>query len=226
MQFEPLPFVCGLAFDIEKDIEQGKKTTSGFVPARIDLGGGEELFADLRLEGFAALLELDFAKKLIIFGGDERRYKGERVKVENKLVPLNRAWAITQMLEHDFGIPAERLGFFASRSNTLGNIEAIKRQVRRKKSVVVTNHYHIPRTDIDLEAAGLNLRCRSAEAFLLLDGRLSKEVLAERLGGGPLADRMVIEINGMMEKMRGTFVSRTDAAPMPARWWNRIKIRT
>lgn len=214
MEFEPIPLACGLAFDIEKDIEQGKKTASGFVPARIDLGGGEELFADLRLEGFAALLQLGFAKKLIIFGGDERRYR-EPV--------INRAWAITQMLEHDFGIPAERLGFFASRSNTLGNIEAIKRQVGNKRSVVVTNHYHIPRTDMDLEAAGLNLRCRSAEAFLLLDERVSKEVLAERLGSGPLADRMVIEINGMMEKIRGTFVSRTDVAPMPDRWWKRTR---
>ena len=214
MEFEPIPLACGLAFDIEKDIEQGKKTASGFVPARIDLGGGEELFADLRLEGFAALLQLGFAKKLIIFGGDERRYR-EPV--------INRAWAITQMLEHDFGIPAERLGFFASRSNTLGNIEAIKRQVGNKRSVVVTNHYHIPRTDMDLEAAGLNLRCRSAEAFLLLDERVSKEVLVERLGSGPLADRMVIEINGMMEKIRGTFVSRTDVAPMPDRWWKRTR---
>src|SRR3989344_546217 len=214
MEFEPIPLACGLAFDIEKDIEQGKKTASGFVPARIDLGGGEELFADLRLEGFAALLQLGFAKKLIIFGGDERRYR-EPV--------INRAWAITQMLEHDFGIPAERLGFFASRSNTLGNIEAIKRQVGNKRSVVVTNHYHIPRTDMDLEAAGLNLRCRSAEAFLLLDERVSKEVLVERLGSGPLADRMVIEINGMMEKIRGTFVSRTDVAPMPYRWWKRTR---
>ena len=219
--FEPLSLVCGLAFDIEK-----APTASGFKPAPFDIGGGEELFADLRLEGFAALLEQGFAKKLIIFGGDERRYAGEMVQIadEAEPVPLNRAWAITQMLEKDFGIPAERLGHFASRSNTIGNIKAIKREVGNKRSVVVTNHYHIPRTDMDLEAEGLTLRCRSAEAFLLLDGRVSEALLAERLGGGPLANRMVSEIRGMTAKIRGDYVSRTDAVPIEKEhWWKRMK---
>jgi len=166
MEFEPLPFVCGLAFDIEKD----PGTASGFIPARIDLGAGKELFADLRLEGFAALLRLGFAEKLIIFGGNEGRYKDETPVI-------NRARAITQMLEYDFGIPHDRLGYFASSSNTLGNVAAIKKQIGSRRSAVVSNHYHLPRAALDLTAAGLHVPLHAAEAFILLQNRSLKELL-------------------------------------------------
>lgn len=211
MEFKPLPFVCGLAFDIEKT----KDTASGFKPGRIDAGAGKELFADLRLEGFAALLRLGFAEKLILFGGNEGRYKGE--------VPIiNRAWAITQMLEKDFGIAPDRLGYVASNSNTGGNVAAIKKAIGTKRSVVVSNHYHLPRASTDLAAAGLREPPQPAEAFILLEDRTLKETLVERLGGGPLAERMVEEIQGMADKLQGTYAPRTDAAPVKSRWWDKI----
>lgn len=211
MEFKPLPFACGLAFDIEKD----EITASGFKPARIDLGAGKELFADLRLEGFVALLQLGFAEKLIVFGGNEGRYKDEKPVI-------NRAWAITQMLEYDFGIPNDRLGYFASSSNTIGNVEAIKKQIGSKRSAVVSNHYHLPRAALDLTAAGLCVPLHAAEAFILLNNRSLKELLLERLGGGLLAERSMEEIQGMADKLVGAYTSRTDATPIDSPWWKRI----
>jgi hypothetical protein len=207
----PLPLACGLAFDIEK-----ASTKSGFQPARFDLGAGKELFADLRLDGFASLLKLGFAQKLIIFGGNEGRYKDEGPII-------NRGWAITEMLIHDFDIPTERLDFVASNSNTGGNIEAIRDSVGKRESVVVSNHYHAPRAALDLVAAGLLMPFYSAEAFWLLENPDGKEVLVERLGGNPYAERTVEEIQGIAHKLKGTYNPRTDIAPLKRRWWHKVR---
>jgi hypothetical protein len=219
MQFKSIPLACGLAFDIEKDEDAGDErefTASGFKPARLDAGASKELFADLRLEGFAALLRLDFAQKLIVFGGDEKRYEGEKPII-------NRAESITKMLEYDYGIPPERLGYFASRSNTTGNVEAIKRQVGNKtEGLVVSNHYHIPRAHRILWKAGVNVHLLPAESFMLLEDRSRKESIFKRLGGGPLAERMVEEIQGIADDIIDAYVPRTDVVPTK-HWWKKLK---
>lgn len=196
--------VFGLAFDVEKD----PLRPSGFKPAAIDLGSGKAMFGEARLEGFAALLRAGFAKRLIIVGGDEGRYRGE--------VPvINRAWAIRQMLVNDCGIREELVGSFASNSNTGGNITIIKRELEASgltpDDVVVTSHYHVPRAAQMMAKEGLVLPVISAEAFVLLEGIVTKEELVNRhFGGGPLAERLGEEIQGMADLIRGTYVPRTD----------------
>jgi len=214
LQFDPLPLACGLAFDIVKDEDTPDERAfpvSGLKPARLDAGASKELFADLRLEGFAKLLELRFVDKLVVFGGDESRYKGQEPVI-------NRAESITKMLEYDFDIPRERLGHFASRSNTIGNVEAIKKQVGKKEGLVVTNHYHIPRAHRMLWKAGVRVPLLPAEAFILLADRSRKESIYKRLGEGPLADRMVEEIQGIADDIIDAYVPRTDVVPKK-RWW-------
>lgn len=201
----PVKLAFGLAFDIEKDPTRA----SGFAPAAVDLGSGKPMFGEVRLEGFAALLRTEFARRLIIVGGDEGRYRGEEPVI-------NRAAAIRAMLVSDFGINPELVDFRASNSNTGGNITIIKREFEASglapgAVVVVTSHYHVPRAAQMMAKEGLVLPVISAEAFVLLEGIVTKEELVNRhFGGGPLAERLGEEIQGMADLIRGTYVPRTD----------------
>jgi uncharacterized SAM-binding protein YcdF (DUF218 family) len=167
------------------------------------------MFGEARLEGFAALLRAGFAKRLIIVGGDEGRYRGE--------VPvINRAWAIRQMLVADAGVDPDRVLSIPSSSNTGGNIAIIKELVGAEKLAfedvaVVTSHYHALRAVLMMAAGGLPLPVYPAEAFALLEDTVTKEWLVAQFGGGPLAERMGEEIQGIADLIRGTYTPRTDA---------------
>lgn len=198
--------VFGLAVDIVKT----SQTKSGFEPAPFDLGAGEALFGSLRLDGFAALLRIGFAEHLTLAGGDEGRYK-------NETPHINRAWAIREILIHDYGIDPERVSYAPSNSNTGGNIIAIRGKIEEMQldpnhCRVVTSHYHVSRAYMDLQEAKLNIPVYSAEAFWLLEQAGRKNLLIERFGGDDLAKRVAVEINGIADKIRGTFKSRTDAS--------------
>ena len=196
----------GLAFDIQKS---EKRTKSGFEPAVFDLGAGKELFGDIRLDGFAAMLRIGFAEHLVVIGGDEGRYK-------NELPVINRAWAIREMLVHDFEIAPDRVLSFSSKSNTDGNIAIIKAVMAEfvveetANFGVISNLYHLPRARLDLDAGGLILSTYAAEAFWLLEQDDRKDLLVERFGGGPLAERIAEEVQGIADKIRGSYVPRTD----------------
>jgi hypothetical protein len=198
----------GLAFDIEKD----ESRKSGFKPASIDLGIGKELFGDLRLDGFAAALTTGFADELVLAGGDEGRYKGETPVI-------NRAWAIREMLIHDYGIDARRVKSFASKSNTLGNVGIIREFIREngrslEECGLMTNLYHLPRAHMDIVAHDVPLQLFAAESLYLIEQPDRKNDLVRRLGEGPMAERMAEEIAGIADKIRGSYQSKTDAAPV------------
>lgn len=206
---DPVPVVFGLAFDVEK--APGRK--SGFQPAQFDLGAGKNMFGDIRLEGFAALLRTGFAAKLIVVGGLEGRYSSEHIP---------RAWAICEMLEKDFGIPRDQLSFLVSRSNTGGNVEMIRNEVAgRSNPVTISSHYHLARAAFDFAEKNLPSTLLAAESFVLIENRDLKEVLVERFGGGPLAERILEEVQGMADKLLGTYKPRTDIkVPLP--WWRKV----
>lgn len=201
----PVSAAFGLAFDIEKAADR----KSGFKPAQFDLGAGKELFGDLRLDGFASLLRIGFAQRLVIVGGNEGRYK-------NETPVINRAAAIREMLLRDYDIPPDRVSSFASNSNTGGNIAVIGAQMKQSAlgwgdCAVVSNLYHLPRAFLDLTAGNLPVPIYAAEAFWLLEDERRKNDLIERLGGGALAERITEEVQGIAHKLRGTYKPRTDA---------------
>jgi len=200
--------VFGLAFDIEKD----PTNASGFKPALMDLGAGLELFGELRLWGFASLLLGGYARKLIVVGGNEGRYKDERPVI-------NRAEAIRQMLIHDHGVLPDKVEAIPSASNTGGNIAIIKKR-GRGRFAVVSNHYHLPRAAMDMTAAGITAPLIPAESFWLLEDRSHKDMLIDLLDGGPLAQRVAEEIQGIADKLGGTYAPRTDVAPR--KWWQKM----
>lgn len=204
----------GLAFDIERTTA----TKSGFRPAQFDLGSGKELFGLVRIAGWAAMIRLDIVDHLTIVGGDEGRYKED---------PINRAVAIREMLIRDYEVDASRVDAVPSKSNTLGNVGIIRDRSTSPSDIVVTNLYHIPRAAMDLAAQGLSLPMIAAEAFTLLEAKrgekehnneglfaLKKNLLIESLGGGPLAERCAEEIQGIADKLDGSYQSRTDATPV------------
>lgn len=198
------------AFGLAFDIQRSPLTRSGFEPAPFDLGGGKDLFADVRLDGFAALLRLGFADSLTIVGGDEGRYKGE-------MPVVNRAEAIASMLVHDRGIPPELVNGIPSRSNTGGNVAIIREMIAQTggDGCVVSNLYHVPRAALDMRAAGLTLPLYAAEAFILMESPDRKSELIERLGGSALAERYAEEAQGIAHKLLGTYKPRTDAPAIP-----------
>ena len=190
-----------LAFDIERTPER----KSGFRPAKFDSQAGKQLFGDLRLKGFASSLLAGFAKKLVIVGGIEGRCEDGT---------LGRAWGIRQMLIRDFDIAAERMEAIQSGPSTRGNIETIgavlaDRDHPEIECAVISNHYHLPRVQFEMHVIGLTLPVFPAEAFWLLAGGPPakrgdrKRELIAGFGNGPLAERMVEEINGIADKLRG-----------------------
>ncbi len=200
-QFE---YAFCLAFDVEK---QEGVTDSGFVPAETDLGSGKQLFGWLRLEGFAALAKLGFAKKLVIVGGDEKRYAGENPGV-------NRANVIREILIQDFDIDPSMVDAIPSTSNTGGNLAAIQQHLPSKWMIpylVVTSFYHLPRVQCDL--VDPMAICYPAEAFSLYANPGLKSDMIENLDEGELAERIVEEIQGIAHKMRGTYQPKTDEMP-------------
>lgn len=192
--------VFGLAFDIEKAPE----CKSGFKPAQFDLSAGKELFGDLRLNGFVALLRIGFAKRLIIVGGDEGRYR-------NEIPVINRADAIREMLVCDFNINPNCVLSIPSSSNTGGNINAIEVRVRIDTScAVVSNFYHLPRIYLDLMARNLVISVYPSEAFWILEEESRKDDLIERFGGGLFAERVAQEIQGIAHKLCGTYSKKEE----------------
>jgi hypothetical protein len=198
-----VPVAFGLSFDVER----APHMASGYVPADVDAGSRKPLFGMLRLHGFISLLQLGFAKKLILVGGDEARYKHETPHV-------NRAVSIRDMLVTDYGIEPDRVEAFPSNSNTGGNLDIIKGIVERHglssdDYIVTSNHYHLPRIVMDLLTKGLAPNVLPAEAFWLLEaGR--KDDLLRHLQGDRLAERVAEEIQGAADKMRGVYKPRMD----------------
>lgn len=192
----------GLAFDIERTSD----TRSGYKPAKYDMGGVQELFGELRLDGFAKALRLGIVDKLTVVGGDEGRYKNDN--------PINRAVAIREMLIHDHGIDPALVDAVPSKSNTLGNVGIIKERSTSDDDVVISSLYHIPRAAMDIAAEGLKLKMMAAEAYMLLEDPKAKQTIIKALGGNPLAMRYAEEAQGMADKVRGTYKSRTDVTPI------------
>jgi hypothetical protein len=196
----------GLAFDIEKAPER----KSGFKPAEVDLSSRKKLFGNLRLKGFAAALQSGFARSIILVGGLEGRYPDEAI---------GRATAIRKMLLEDCGIPSRRVDALQSAPNTGGNVNIIKARIREEGLVasecaLLSNHYHLPRVQMDLRANRLALQLYPAEAFLLLksgtpeDRKALKRQLVTGFGDGPLAERIAEEINGIADKISGVYANR------------------
>ena len=78
----------------------------------------------------------------------------------------------------------------------------------------MTNHYHLPRASMDMAAKRIPVQGFAAEALLLVENPNRKNDLIQSLGEGPLAERVVEEIAGIADKIRGTYQSKTDTAPV------------
>ena len=115
----------GLGFNVVRDATK----KSGYAPAHVDGAVGRQLFADLRLEGFAALLKLDLITTLVIVGGVEKASKTEPN-------PPHEADAIRKMLVLDFGISDERVVTISSGRNTAGNAGVIARYIEENELAV------------------------------------------------------------------------------------------
>ncbi len=199
----PLPIVYGLAFDVVKCDDMA----SGYQPADIDLGARLQLFGDVRLNGFASMLNLDFATELVIVGGIEGRYKGENIA---------RGYAIMQMLVKDYGIRSDRVKFLVSDSNTGGNVRLILNHAKGSSPVVTTNHYHCPRTTRLFREADAWADTISVEAFWLLEDFTRKSSLVERFGNVSLAERDAEEIQGVAQLLQKTYKARTSTITPPS----------
>jgi len=202
------PALFGLAFDVEKTTV----TKSGFKSAPFDYGSSKELFGALRLAGFAAAYRTGLAGHLVIAGGDERRYAGETPVI-------NRAETIRHMLIEDFGVDPAWVTAYPSRSNTGGNITIFKRVIEERgwtsaECGLITNHYHIPRASLMAFNQKLFMPAYAAEAFLLLLGPTTKNDLIREFGEGILAERAAEEIQGVADMINGSYVARTDVAPV------------
>lgn len=185
----------GLAFNIER-----ADTKSGFRP-RGATDANDNSYFELRLKGFAAMLQLGFCEKLCIAGGDEKISETETV---------NRAFAITQMLIHDYGISENQLEWMDSLASTEGNLVAIKQHMEGHdlRSAIVTNDYHIPRSLVFAHAHSITAPFYPAEAFSLANEQMTSTTLENAFGGTAFARRCVSGIKGVSDLLLGQYFSK------------------
>jgi hypothetical protein len=199
----------GLAFDVERAADRRR---SGWKPA---FGSKQPLFGEQRLDGFANALRGGFIPRLVVVGGDEEAYKNETVEIDGIPQPINRAWAIRQMLFLDKWVDPQTAGWHNSVGNTGGNVAAIRKMMRERKlrpgsCAVLTSHYHCMRAQLAFKKAGLGaLSVYPAEAFsLMAPGGISRGELIGQFGDGPLAVTMVSEIGGIANEISRVFKPR------------------
>lgn len=191
----------GLDFFLELSADR----KSGYKPRDADFGG--ELFCDLRVEGFAALLRIDFAKQLVLTGANETYLEAPA---------FNRGWATRQMLIEDFGSDPAHILYMECPPHLVGttaNATAIAGWLEETGSnpqtcAVVSSHYHLPRTSLILAAVGIQLPLYPAEAFLLVENMERKNEIVSRLGGGAFAKRTGEELQGIAHIINETYMPR------------------
>lgn len=182
---------------------------------------GLPLLADLRWDGFTAALEGAHTEQLVVIGGVERlptRTVPREVSAicagDGAYLDVPRGLATCHALTHRLGIDASRLEHRLSEGNTGGNVAVIRAlldelQLSPEEVCICTNFYHLPRSTMDLHAAGLGgLATVPAEAFLLAalgDREACEQRLLDAFGKGPLALRAVAEIRGMADKLNGAY---------------------
>src|SRR5262249_44514417 len=127
----------------------------------------------------------------------------------NQSPPINRAEAIQKMLVEDLEVDAAHVRHFKSDPNSMGNVRTIRRILADegldpKKCALISNFYHLPRVAVDLESAYLPIPIYPAEAFWIMERKLT---LIERFGGNQFAKRIGAEIQGIADKIQGTYKS-------------------
>jgi hypothetical protein len=187
------------AICLTAEVERDPKKPSGYRIADRQRTVGTKLYARERFEGIAAAARLGFAYNYLVIGGHEDRYPGEGV---------DRAEAFRDVLVKDFNVPEPKRFHWKStgpNSVTEDSIRLVRELVRTNFNdfVILTSWYHCLRTADLYKSHGLPLEAFPAEAFLLIEGTLTKAQLARRFGGGDFAERVVGEINYFADKLMG-----------------------
>lgn len=185
---------------------------------------GIPLFGDLRWKGWAAALNAGYADRLIVIGGLERLSatdcppdigRKDADRDGGCLVP--RGAACCHALTTEFGVDRAKVDWKHSIGNTGGNAVAIKEIMDDLSTdydfVISSNHYHLPRALMDLQACDIgNVRSVPAEAFWVAEQTAAgvqrasiADNLTAKFGGGPLAARIAAEIQGVADKLNNRY---------------------
>lgn len=182
----------GLAFEVRRG-----GTKSGYIPS-LQNKSKTSLYADLRIRGFVAGLQLGIISHLTVVGGNEES------------LGVSRGEAICDMLIKDWGIDPKLVSWAESAPHTLGNIKVItekcgKEGINPHDVWVVSNHYHLLRAGDVFWEAGMHPRLVPAEALMLLEDPTLEVYLKVRFGRGRHAKRCVGEIRGFKDRLAGRY---------------------
>jgi|GEM_PF-5011315 len=188
------------AFCLTAEVEIDSSTRSGFRCAQRQRTAGF-IWGLERYLGIAAMQRMGFARRLVIVGGHEDRYPSQGIE---------RAEAFKRILELDLDVRCEIIARTTGATSVTLDAMSIMRDMMAEtpENAVVTSWYHVPRTELQLAFAGLPLRVYSAEAFMLAEGSITKEELAQRFGNGDLGSRMVDELSGIAALLTGSYRPR------------------
>lgn len=182
-----------------------------WLPAKTD-ANGVPLFGDLRLDAFETGLTIGLFQTLHVLGGMEIIYAEGSI---------SRPDAICDMLAAR-GIDRRRLKATVTEGHTVAKVEGIRQDWVRyspAEVAVVTNHYHLYRTAIDLIAAGMSdMPLLSAETLLRL--HLGDEIavawMRSAFGDGDVVDEHLEEVAVGTDRLRrGEPLPTADTFPQP-----------
>lgn len=187
----------GTAFVLTAEVEKYDVAPSGYRLVNVQRTTGAQLYAHERFAGVAALTRLGIVAELCIVGGDEDRYPGSGI---------TRPAISKIILEREMGAVGE-ITTIETGPHTVTRDSA--RRVRDRiggmngAHMLVTSWYHALRARQLFEDEGAWLETYPAEAFLILEGRIGKQDLIARFGGGAFARRCVDECHYYVDKLRG-----------------------
>jgi len=205
---------CGtpadVAFVLALDVE---RRDGRWKIAQTHLQTGYAQFAQVWVPGAAALVTAKIAKKVVIVGGYEARYGGEKIA---------RPDVLRELVLAEYDIP-QSIDSAISRPNTSGNAEAIRFWMDEHgrwadRTIAACCFWHVPRAALSLEAQGQRMPIVPIEAAWLAgapDASLRasrRDHLAAVFGGNDVGERIAGECNGIADALRGDYVPLSERA--------------
>lgn len=206
-----------------------KATPGGFRP--LESQNGEDLFGELRWQGWAVAINAGYVDRLIIIGGLDEHPEAdcpEDIRISGRgpegTVFVPRGYACCHSLIHKYGVSPRKVEWRLSAGESSGNATIIsniaKEQGEDVDVILSTSHYHLPRAIMDVSGAKAGISSYvPAEAFSvarhLYTGSGRQDIRSEllrTLGSNNLAGRIISEICSAADKLNMVHRPRTARA--------------
>jgi len=129
---------------------------------------------------------------------------------------VSSGYPYRELLARQFAVERRIIKTAVSAPNTIGNAETVQKwlgskDVQNPNCVIITMYWHIARASLDFAAQHLHFPFLPVEAIWLAAASSDEQrtqrrrMMVETFGQNDFASRVVIECNGIADKLRGAY---------------------